>query len=101
MWCATDATAVTWFPPFFHKNFPWLYSYFMSKANQKLGFIKRNLKASPQELKRLAYISLVQSGMEYASTVWDPHLSKDKDSMERVQRRAAVGSQVHMTKQSV
>jgi len=30
--------------------------------------------------------------MEYASTVWDPHLSKDKDSMERVervQRRAA------------
>jgi len=53
------------------------------------GFIKRNLKASPQELKRLAYISLVRSGMEYASTVWDPHLSKDKDSMERVQRRAA------------
>jgi len=27
--------------------------------------------------------------MEYASTVWDPHLSKDKDSMERIQRRAA------------
>ena len=64
-------------------------SYITSKANQKLGFIKRNLKGSPQELKRLAYISLVRSGMEYASTVWDPHLSKDKDSMERVQRRAA------------
>ena len=61
----------------------------MSKANQKLGFIKRNLKGNLQELKHLAYISLVRSGMEYASTVWDPHLSKDKDSMERVQRRAA------------
>ena len=34
------------------------------KANQKLGFIKRNLKGSPQELKRLAYITLVRSGME-------------------------------------
>ena len=58
-------------------------SYIMSKANQKLGFIKRNLKGSPQELKHLAYISLVRSGMEYASTVWDPHLSKDTDSMGR------------------
>ena len=34
-------------------------SYIMSKVNQKLGFVKRNLKGSPQELKRLAYISLV------------------------------------------
>ena len=59
------------------------------KANQKLGFIKRNLKGSPQELKRLAYITLVRSGMEYASRVWDPSTSKDQDALERVQRRAA------------
>ena len=59
------------------------------KANQKLGFIKRNLKGSPQELKRLAYITLVRSGMEYASPVWDPSTSKDQDALERVQRRAA------------
>jgi hypothetical protein len=60
-----------------------------TKANQKLGFIKRNLKGSPQDLKRLAYISLVRSGMEYASVIWDPHLSKDKDTLEKIQRRAA------------
>ena len=59
------------------------------KANQKLGFIKRNLKGSPQELKRLAYITLVRSGMEYASPVWDPSTSKDQDALERVKRRAA------------
>ena len=59
------------------------------KANQKLGFIKRNLKGSPQELKRLAYITLVRSGMEYASPVWDPSTTKDQDALERVQRRAA------------
>ena len=64
-------------------------SYITSKANQKLGFIKRILKGNPQELRCLDYISLVRSGMEYVSTVCDPHLSKDKDSMERVQRRAA------------
>ena len=56
-------------------------------ANQKLGFIKRNLKGSPQELKRLAYITLVRSGMEYASPVWDPSTSKDQDALERESKR--------------
>jgi len=27
--------------------------------------------------------------MEYASAIWDPHLIKDSDALERVQRRAA------------
>ena len=35
------------------------------------------------------YITLVRSGMEYASPVWDPSTSKDQDALERVQRRAA------------
>ena len=61
----------------------------VTKANQKLGFIRRNLKGSPQELKRLAHIALVRSGLEYASPVWDPHLQKDSDSLEKTQRRAA------------
>ena len=60
-----------------------------TKANQKLGFIKRNLRGSPRELKRLAYIAFVRSGLEYASAVWDPHLAKDRDSIEKTQRRAA------------
>jgi len=44
-------------------------NYVSAKASPKLGFIKRNLKGSPQQLKRLAYtyISLVRSTMEYAS----------------------------------
>ena len=60
-------------------------------ANQKLGFIKRNLKGSPQELKRLAYITLVRSGMEYASPVWDPNTTEQGPGRprERVQMRAA------------
>ena len=71
------------------------------KANQKLGFIKRNLKGSPQELKRLAYIALVRSGMEYAIPVWDPNTSKDQDALERVQREQPAGLLVPMIGQPV
>jgi len=37
-----------------------------AKANQKsAGFIKRNLKGTPEELKRMAYIRLIRSRLEY------------------------------------
>ncbi len=59
-----------------------------TRANQKLGFIRRNLRGCPDDLRRLAYISMVWSGLEYASTVWDPNLMKDINRLEKVQRRA-------------
>lgn len=59
------------------------------KAGRSLGFIRRNLKSCPQKLKVTAYISLVRSILEYGSVVWDPHLSKDVASLERIQRKAA------------
>ena len=61
----------------------------VAKAHQKLGFIRRNLRGSPQDCKRLAYIALVRSGLEYASIIWDPTLQKDTEALERVQRKAA------------
>ena len=60
-----------------------------TKASQKLGFLKRNLRNCPVELKRLAYISTVRSSLEYASTVWDPAQANHKSMLEGVQRRAA------------
>ena len=59
------------------------------KANAWLGLLRRNLKGCPQALKRTAYVSLVRSLMEYSSTIWNPNLKKDKDALEKVQRRAA------------
>jgi hypothetical protein len=59
------------------------------KANARLGFLKRNLKGCPLSLKRTAYVSLVRAMLEYGSAVWDPHLRKDIDALERTQRRAA------------
>ena len=60
-----------------------------AKAYQKLGFIRRNLRGSPEICKQLAYTTLVRSGLEYAGIIWDPYLKKDTDSIERVQRQAA------------
>ena len=61
----------------------------VNKANSTLGFIRRNLKHCNSKLKESAYISLVRSVMDYASCVWDPHLQKDIDKIEGIQRRAA------------
>ena len=60
-----------------------------SKANRMLGFARRNLRGSPKCCKSMAYISLVRSGMEYASTIWDPYLQKDIVLLEQVQWKAA------------
>ena len=60
----------------------------VSKANKKLGFLKRNLKGCPPELKKTAYISLIRSGLEYGATIWDPHLETQKKAIEQVQNRA-------------
>ena len=59
------------------------------KANSRLGFLKRNLKGCPLNLKRTAYVALIRFMLEYGAAVWDPHLRKDIESLERIQRRAA------------
>ena len=71
-----------------------------SKANQTLGFLKRNLKINSQSIKEKAYKSFVRPKLEYCNTVWDPKCIKnpkegDKTNhrlvyqIEMVQRRAA------------
>ena len=72
-----------------------------SKANQTLGFLKRNLRISSSTVKDRAYKNpLVRPKLEYCSTVWDPKCVNstkecDKtthrltDQLEMVQRRAA------------
>ena len=63
------------------------------KASSKPGFLKRNLKVCPEDLKQLRYYALVRSGLEYASMAWDPILQKDIDAIDQIQRDAA-----HFTK---
>ena len=58
-------------------------------ASSKLGFIKRNLKGCPEELKQLAYFAQVSSGLEYVGTALDPVLKQDIDKVEKIQRNVA------------
>ncbi len=59
------------------------------KASSTLGFLRRNLRHCPKDMRRTAYVSLVRSTMEYGATIWDPHLKTDIDKLEKIQRRAA------------
>ena len=59
------------------------------KASSTVGFLRRNLRNCPQDCKKLAYISLARSKLEYAATVWDPFTKNKIEKLERVQRQAA------------
>ena len=41
------------------------------------------------ECKRLAYMALVRSTLEYSAIVWDPYQQQDIQSLEKIQRLAA------------
>ena len=60
-----------------------------SKANSKLGFLKRSLRGCPYSLRAVGYLSLVRSSLEYAGAVWDPTVRVEIERIEQVQHRAA------------
>ena len=60
-----------------------------SNAIKSLNFVRRNLNNCDESVKSAAYLGLIRPKLEYASSVWDPHLSKDIQAIERVQRIAA------------
>ena len=61
----------------------------VTKGNQTLGFLRRNLRINSPELTSTAYKSLVRPTVEYASSVWDPSSKQNRDRLEMVQHRAA------------
>ena len=58
-------------------------------ANSTLGFLHKNFKSCPPYIKSSCYKSLMVPIIEYGSTVWDPHLHKDINKIENIQRRIA------------
>ena len=58
------------------------------KANRVLGIIKRTFASRDANTIRLLYVTLVHPILDYASTVWNPHLMKNIRKLEAVQRRA-------------
>ena len=60
-----------------------------NKANSVLGFIKRTVGPKNPQLFSKLYKSLIRPILEYCSPVWCPHLKKDLNTLEKVQRRAS------------
>ena len=58
------------------------------KGNQILGLIRRNIAYRDKRLIIPPYMSLVRPHLEYCTQAWRPHMRKDIDKSERVQRRA-------------
>ena len=60
----------------------------VKKANRVLGCLARTFRYLNKDTFLLLYKALVRPHLEYASYVWCPHLKKDRDLIEQVQRRA-------------
>lgn len=60
-----------------------------AKSNRLLGFIKRNLNRCTEDIKSLAYCSLVRPSLEYCAAVWDTYTNDLIYKLGVVQRRAA------------
>ena len=59
----------------------------MYAANRALGMIKRTIRNKEPEIMVKLYKALVRPHLEYCVSAWNPHYSKDKELLERVQRR--------------
>ena len=53
------------------------------KANNVVGIIKRSFSCSDKAMFRTLYVSLVCPHFECASQIWNPHLIKDIQALEK------------------
>ena len=60
-----------------------------SKALSVKAFLQRNLKSCPTQIKLKCYNAMIRPILEYANPVWSPHIRRDIDKLERVQRQSA------------
>lgn len=60
-----------------------------AEASRSLGYLRRNLHASPSNIRQLAYKTFVLPQLEFMSSVWSPYQNYLVDKLEAVQNRAA------------
>ena len=57
-------------------------------ANRLLGLMKNTFTSRDPLLWKLIYTTYIRPHLEFASSVWNPFLQKDINTLEKVQRRA-------------
>jgi hypothetical protein len=58
-------------------------------ASSNLGLLRRTLHSCSKETKSVAYKTMIRPKLEYASAAWAPHLTKDINRIESIQRQSA------------
>lgn len=58
-----------------------------NKANRVLGMIHRNIRWKTPDMMLRLYKTLVRPHVEYCTAAWSPYYKKDKDKIEKIQRR--------------
>ena len=61
----------------------------ITKARQALGLIQRTLHAATPKCKSIAYKAFVPPRLEYASTAWNAHTTKNTRLLKGIQNNAA------------
>ena len=59
------------------------------KANSVLAFLCRNFRLCQHKIKSDVYLTYVRPILEYAVSVWAPHIKRSIYKLESIQRRAA------------
>ena len=60
----------------------------LQNGNRALGFVARNFRYKNKELILPLYEYLVHPHLEHAVQFWSPHLRRDIDKIENIQRRS-------------
>ena len=60
----------------------------VNKSNRLLGLIRRTYTYLDKDSLKTLFTALVRPHLEYGNTVWHPHLVRNIESIEKVQRRA-------------
>jgi hypothetical protein len=58
-----------------------------STARRLTGLVFRTIRSRCRDVLLPVYTTLVRPGMEYATAVWNPHLIRNVEVLEKVQRR--------------